>query len=207
MREIHLVSVILLVQGFDILGLIDAEKLFPFYKIFYYLIKFPYRIDVYPRHIFQFIDILLRHEKMLVAVVHSADHRRQQSVHSLDAAVETQLSEKQELDLRYSDLVFENQEKYRDRHRQIKTRPHFPDVRGREIEDDFPAGQLDARIAERSSQALFWLFDGGIRQSDDLDGGQWFAGIRLHDNLVSFQSDIGIGFHFLNHNNQLTTKN
>ncbi len=68
---------------------------------------------------------------MLVAVLHRRDNRRQQSVYSFYATVQSQLSEKEKVVDIDGYIMFVDQQQNSYRHRQIKTRSDFSDIGGR----------------------------------------------------------------------------
>ena len=127
--------------------------------------------------------IFRRDVQLLHAKLPRRQRHRQHAAHRPQLAFQTQLTEERALRLRQTDEFTRREDTEQDR--QIIERAGFFRARGGQIQCDPADREPEAAVFHRCAHALPCLFDGGVRQADDLKARQPVRNITFHRDLIA----------------------
>ena len=127
--------------------------------------------------------VFRRDVQLLHAEFPRRQRHRQHAAHRPQLAFQTQLTEERALRLRQADQLAGRENAEQDR--QIVERTGLFRARGREVQRDPADREAEPAVFHRRAHALPCLFDGGVRQADDLKARQPVRNITFHRDLIA----------------------
>lgn len=145
-----------------------------------------------------FLGVTGRHDDALELLVAGKRGGRQDAAHMPDAAIQRQLADNHRaIEATEVELLGGHQQAERDG--QVVAGADLAQVCRREADGDTVGGEVQAAVADGGADALTALFDGGIGQADEGEGGQAAAAVDLDFDDVAFQTEDGARIHLGEH--------